>query len=102
MIRRGPGVVGAPTVPGADAATLRTGAGAFSARLELVTAPALDAATAFLATPPPEAVPVAGTGSDLSDAFLAGGLLLGLDGAPQTLGVGLPADAVRLRVLNGG
>ena len=80
VIRRGPGVVGAPTVPEADAATLRTGAGAFSARLELVTAPALDAATAFLATPPPEAVPVAGTGSDLSDAFLAGGCSSGWTG----------------------
>ncbi len=80
VIRRGPGVVGAPTVPEADAATLRTGAGAFSARLELVTAPALDAATAFLATPPPEAVPVAGTGSDLSDAFLAGACSSGWTG----------------------
>ncbi len=72
VIRRGAGVVGAPTVPGADAATLRTGAGAFLAGLELVTAPALEAATDLLATPAPAAVPAARAVSDLAGALAAG------------------------------
>jgi hypothetical protein len=71
-MRRGAGADGTPTVPAVDAATLRAGAVAFFAGLELVTAPALDAATAFLA---PDATGAASVGADpdLAGALLAAG-----------------------------
>jgi hypothetical protein len=85
VIRRGPGAVATPGVPGVDVATLRTGAAAFfvapelvtapglelvtAPELELVTAPELDAATAFLATAP--AAGAAAADSDFAGSLLA-------------------------------
>jgi hypothetical protein len=60
-------------VPGAEAATLRAGAAAFLAGLELVTAPALDAATAFLAPPAADGVACAGADAAFAGALLAAG-----------------------------
>ncbi len=68
-MRRGPGADATPGVPGVDATTLRTGAGAFFTGLELVTAPALDAATGFLATPPAAGAAATGEDSDFAGAL---------------------------------
>jgi hypothetical protein len=73
VMRRGPGAVGTPVLPGVDAATLRTGAAAFFAGLELVTAPALDAATVFLAPPATTGAASAGPDADFVAALLAAG-----------------------------